>query len=229
MVETALLIDEVTGAEGKDAILRSHNGQRKNYSQAEIDLLDAAAYGIGTLERDDGALFFCDGLTFKIISELQSKTGWINLHPSDYQADRQYLATNGWTRVDDDGLGVASNDSFLPDGVSKIFNTTTGQLDFSQLAIGDTFEVRLDFDVTTSVNNQEIQTRAEFAIGSGQSYTVALHSAARKSIGTYQLSAYSGGPIASEGTRVNPAEIQLFSDENFTYQLKMIYIHIIRR
>lgn len=51
--------------EGQEVLLnRVRNGQTRTWSQAEIDQLNPAVFGVGSLERDDGVKFWCDGASF---------------------------------------------------------------------------------------------------------------------------------------------------------------------
>lgn len=61
-------VSEITSLEAKASIIGAHEGKRKNYTQAEIDLLNPAIYGVGSLERDDGVKFWCDGVSFTPVS-----------------------------------------------------------------------------------------------------------------------------------------------------------------
>lgn len=158
----------------------------------------------------------------------QANIGWWNYHPSDFQVARTYSSAGGWTKIANDGAGPAAQYAYRPSSVVDLFDTTNGQLDFSGLAIGDTFEFRIDLDISTTVANQEVLVRGEFGIG-GTPYTVSMASLEKKTAGTYQLSTYRGGPIASENTRANPAELQLFSTSDFTYSLQMMYYSVTRR
>lgn len=52
------------------AMLNSHHGRRRVYTQTEIDALVPVTFGVGSLERDDGAIFWCDGISFKLTANV---------------------------------------------------------------------------------------------------------------------------------------------------------------
>lgn len=158
------------------------------------------------------------------------KSGWWNIHPSDFAGPvRQYLSTTGWDLLTNDNAGIASsNDDYSPTGVPNPWNPTTHQFGFSSLAIGDTFGLRVDMDITTTANNQEVLLRGRWGIG-GTVETIMLSSFNRKSIGGTQFSEFVRGPIASGNIRDNFGDIQIWSDSDFTYSLRMIYLEVSRR
>lgn len=156
----------------------------------------------------------------------KKKNGWFNLHPSDFMVPRYYLAANGWEKVTNDGAGPASSSS-PPKDITSVFDTINGQLDFSQLSIGDEFLIRIDIDFVTTANNQEVLLRAELGIG-GTPYTISLGGREKKSIGIGQLGILSGGPLPSVNTKNLPAEIQIWSDADLSYTVQMIYISVKR-
>lgn len=86
------------------------------------------------------------------------------------------LVSNTWTKLTNDGAGPNTNLSYLPTGVTSMLNTGTGDIDLSEFAKGDTFEVRPDFTVTPSTNNQTLDLRLTLGTGGG-AYT--LHVPAR--------------------------------------------------
>ena len=71
MATNAELGQEPTGissADMKTAMLNSHRGKRRTYTQVEIDALDPATFGVGSLQRNDGVEFWCDGVSFAVQS-----------------------------------------------------------------------------------------------------------------------------------------------------------------
>ena len=75
------------------------------------------------------------------------------------------LASDTWTDVPNNGLGTATNKLFKPESVTEILDTSTGYLDFSDLALGDELFMRIDFDVVPAANNAFLECR--MGLGSG--------------------------------------------------------------
>lgn len=81
------------------------------------------------------------------------------------------LAANTWTDVPNDGLGGFTNLLYLPNGVTKLMDTTTGKFDFTELKLGSTAHIRNDVIVTPDTNNALLEMRYVIGIG-GNQYTL---------------------------------------------------------
>lgn len=121
------------------------------------------------------------------------------------------LVADTWTTLTNDILGVFTNTSFIPSGVTSMLDPLTGQLDFSELSLGDVVLIRKDFTVTPSTNNQLLQTRYILGTGAGE-YTL------EKLVG--KMDTGGGTPVrqssevdmiymGDSNTRDNPVTIQI--------------------
>lgn len=81
------------------------------------------------------------------------------------------LPASTWTSLPNDGLGANSNLGFLPPGVSRLVDTSTGAIDVSDVAIGDSIIIRQDYTVTQTNNNSLLEARFQAGTGPG-SYTI---------------------------------------------------------
>ena len=81
------------------------------------------------------------------------------------------LAAETWTAVTNDGAGAFTNKSYLPTGATDLMDVTTGQFDFSELALGDVVLIRNDFTVNPNVNNSLLSVRYKLGTGAGE-YTL---------------------------------------------------------
>jgi hypothetical protein len=66
-----------------------------------------------------------------------------------------------------DGLGAFTNKNFPPSGVTELMDTSTGYIDPTELALGDTILVRNDFIVIPSGNRALLSFRYELGSGLG--------------------------------------------------------------
>jgi hypothetical protein len=62
-------------------------------------------------------------------------------------------------------LGAFTSKAYAPQGVAELMNTSTGQIDPTGLALGDSIFVRNDFTITPAVNNTGIDVR--YTLGGG--------------------------------------------------------------
>lgn len=159
----------------------------------------------------------------------KKNTGWWNIHPSDYLVYRSYTGGSGWVTIDNDNVGIGSSgDVYSPTGITNLWNPSTNQFSFSQLSLGDSFGVRVDIDLISTVNNQEILLRGRWGIGNVEE-TIQMGHVEQKNSGSGKLSAYTKGPVATDNVRLFPADIQLSSDSSFTYRLRIMYVEVNRR
>ena len=81
------------------------------------------------------------------------------------------LVANTWTTITNDGLGAYTNTSYLPENVTSLMDTSTGQFDFTELSLGDYVIIRNDYTVTPSTNNTLLELRYQLGTG-GSAYTL---------------------------------------------------------
>ena len=75
------------------------------------------------------------------------------------------ITANTWTSVPNNGLGAFTNKTYSP-GVGDLMNAS-GQIDPTNLALGDVFLVRHDIRVTPAVNGAFLSWRHELGTGGG--------------------------------------------------------------
>lgn len=115
------------------------------------------------------------------------------------------------------GLGANTNKTYALTGIAETFDTVTNELDFSNLKLGDKFEIRLQLEVTTTSVNQEVNMYINVAVGSGADYVIHLGREFFKTVGTYEINyLYNFIYIGNAETRDYPAEIMFNSDANAT-------------
>ncbi len=81
------------------------------------------------------------------------------------------LLADTWTPITNDGAGGFTNELFLPDGVTRLMNTSTGEIDVSELSLGDAIIIRQDYTVTQGANNSLLEARYSLGTGGG-AYTL---------------------------------------------------------
>ncbi len=88
------------------------------------------------------------------------RVGWSNYGDVTTQTTPIALTAAGtWYDMTNDGAGAQSDSTHELPEVTNIFNVATGAFDFSELAIGDTVDIRVDFAVTTAGANHEIEVK----------------------------------------------------------------------
>lgn len=106
----------------------------------------------------------------------------VTLPPSNRQGFADYndlasastpitLNADTWTDLTNDGEGAFTNLDYLPPGVSRLMDVSTGAIDCSELELGDSVIIRLDYTVDQSNNNSLLEARFQAGIG-GNAYTI---------------------------------------------------------
>lgn len=144
-------------------------------------------------------------------SSLQSQSGAANYNDTSTSKARVSLTQDDWIDIPNDGLGSFTNTSFLPDGVTRLIDTATGELDFSQLKLGSTCLVRNDITVFPLINNLSLSIR--YLIGSGFSQYTLETLVGKLDSGSNKPYRFSLVPnmiyIGDVNTRDNPIKIQV--------------------
>ena len=159
-----------------------------------------------------------------------SKVGFANY--SDLATGTTAITHNGvqgWLKLTNDAADVATNTSFLPSSVTSLWNTTTNQVDFTEMSIGSMFEIRADIIVTTSAVSQSVSVQLSMAIGSGIDFVINSSTSLYKAPGTYNLSIPFSGFLASTNTTNFPAEIQFDSTDSADIEVIGWFIKVIGR
>ena len=151
--------------------------------------------------------------------------GWVDYNDTATQSSPLAVVTNVPKKLTNDGLGQYTNRTYQSKYITDIWNTSTNQLSFSEFQIGDTIDFRIEFDLTTNANNQEV--RIEFHLGVGDPYAyviVASSPLIYKSTGTYRVHAITSFYIGNALTLNNPGEIYIVSDNSASVKVGGFFI-----
>ena len=97
--------------------------------------------------------------------------GFIDYNDTSTTTTPLVLTGGVWTTLPNDGLGAFSNDTYKPPSVTELMNVTNGNIDATELVLGDNLLIRNDFTVTPATNNTLLEFR--YSLGTGvQSYTL---------------------------------------------------------
>lgn len=138
-------------------------------------------------------------------------------------------AAAGWVDLTNDGAGPFTNKAYAFADIADIYNTTTHEFDFSSLALGDTVDIRLDLEVTTTSPNQEVKVALFMAQGSGAEYSLPWITAYPKSAGPYQGLRFNGLYLGDNNSKNFPAKFKIRSDANATVKVTGWYVRVNRR
>jgi len=122
----------------------------------------------------------------------------------------------GLTVLTNDGLGLYTNLTKLPYGVSELWDSSTNKLNFTGMSVGDIIGLRVVFDVVIATNNTQISGEISFGSGASAFQIPLLNTNNYKTTGTYKIIEYLEFYIGSEDVLNNGAQIKLESDTTCT-------------
>ena len=158
----------------------------------------------------------------------QNVNFWADYNDTSTSDNALILQSEQWTTLPNNGEGMFTNTSYLPESVGTLMDTSTGAFDFSGLSLGDTVYIRNDYTVSPTLNGTHLSVR--YLLGQEDSqYTLekaitTLSDGAR----TYRISLgidmiYMG----DDNTRNNPVYLQVLVSEEATIRNNGSVIHVI--
>lgn len=139
------------------------------------------------------------------------------------------VTANTDTKLTNDTLGAYTNINYPPYGVSSLWDATTNRFNFSQLSIGDTIDVRVHLQVTTTTSNQTYKIGAKFGIGSASAFDNIIFTDQAKNAGIHEVSFVAPFYIGEANILNNPAELYINTDASATVKVDGWYIRVLRR
>lgn len=132
-------------------------------------------------------------------------------------------------KLTNDTEGANTSTDQNPYGVSYVWDYTTNQFNFSELSVGDTIDVRVHVQITTTSANQKVSMSAKFGIGSVSEFTNAIYENQFKTAGLHEVSFVAPFYMGSEYITDYPAELYLTTDASATVKVDGWYIRILRK
>lgn len=154
--------------------------------------------------------------------------GWADYNDSATSTTPITVLSGIETALTNDSLGARTTETYLPEGVSSLWNAGTGYFDFSSLPLGATVDIRFDIAVTTTAPNQTVDVNLNLDIG-GSPYSIPFIFREYKSAETHKASIMSGVYMGNTGTVNNPAQFVITSDDDATVVVNGWYVRVIKR
>ena len=127
-----------------------------------------------------------------------------------------------------DGAGPFTIKTYLPSGVTDVWNATTNLFDWSELALGDMIDIRCGIVVTTTSVNQEVELSLQLATN-GIPYEIPYAHLSFKTVGTYQINLFNGIYLGDLNTKDNGGKFRLKSDSAATVKVNGWYCKITKK
>lgn len=161
---------------------------------------------------------------FHLLPQMSSNGGFFIDYSSSLSAV-EYVNTNHNLKLLNDGLGIYTNKKYAKQ--RELWNTVTNQFDFSNSKLGDEVLIRIDLNVTTMMDNQEINLIANIGcLPDGEGYKMNFYKNIIKNKGKHNIISNFNLYIGNEYILNNPSELLFSSDNEATVQLTGFYISI---
>lgn len=124
-----------------------------------------------------------------------------------------------------DGLGSHTILDYPPSGVTEIWDTVAQVFDFSQLALGDKLEIKLDLDVIVASVNTEVNI--DFVGGVGGTEIIPFIAAQNfKNTGTFKVVRYMGVFMENADMINNTAVFKAYGDKTYSLTVNSWYVSL---
>jgi hypothetical protein len=159
------------------------------------------------------------------ILALQRQIGYADYNDTLTATTPISVGVSTWTKLTNNTLG-ANTRIALPTGITSVWNSTTNQLDLSQLPIDSTVEWRADLEITTTSVNQVVRFRTSFAIGNASPFFINDGVMQYKTAALQAMALNGSFYVGSTSVKNFPAEFQLFSDAACTVKVLGWFIRV---
>lgn len=161
------------------------------------------------------------------IGALQKQIGFADYNDTATTSTPINVTAATWTKLTNNTLGVNTVRA-LPSGVTDVWNAVADQLSLSECPVKTMLELRADLSITTTSANQIVRSRLRVAIGSPAEFSLVGGGTQFKTAGTQDFVFNMPFYIGSDNTRLNPGEIQVWSDSSLTVVVRGWYIRVIK-
>jgi hypothetical protein len=161
------------------------------------------------------------------IDALQKQIGFADYNDTATTSTPINVTASTWTKLTNNTLGVNTLRA-LPSGITDVWNAVSHQLALSECPVKTMLELRADLSITTTSANQLVRTSLRMAIGSPVEFSLAGGGTQFKTAGTQDFVFNMPFYIGSDNTRLNPGEIQIWSDASLTVVVRGWYIRVIK-
>ena len=120
--------------------------------------------GVIVFDKDEKVNKFWNGERW-VSTSSTSAVGFIDYNDSTGEID---LTSDTWIDVPNNGAGAFTNKLYTPNGITELLDVSSGYLDFTELELGDSIQVRIDFKVNPNINNATLECRYVLGNGGGE-------------------------------------------------------------
>ena len=140
------------------------------------------------------------------------------------------VAPATWVALPNDELGPFTNKTYAHPDVPDVWDSSAGAFDFTSLVLGDTVDIRLDIDLTTTSQNQEFSVSLFVDDGGGGEYEIPFVVEAQyKTAGTRKIEAFNGIYMGDATTLNGASRFRVQSDSSCSVVVNGWYCRAMKR
>lgn len=133
------------------------------------------------------------------------------------------------TVLTNDAAGPQTIETFLPVGMTSVWDEITDSFDWSQFRLGDMVDIRLDVDIITTVVNTEVHIELHLGSGGGAFIIPFISGLNFKTSNTHNITRFNGIHISSANVRDSGGQFKIRSDNACTVRVNGWYVKILLR
>jgi len=158
-----------------------------------------------------------------------NSVGYFDYNDLATQTTPLSVVANVPKKLTNDTEGANTSTDQTPYGVSYVWDYTTNQFNFNELEVGDTIDIRIHVQVTTTSANQKVDIKAKFGIGSVSEFENTIYENVFKTSGLHEVNFVAPFYMGSAYITDYPAELYLTSDASATVIVDGWYVRILRK
>lgn len=137
---------------------------------------------------------------------------------------------NTFFNLTNNALGAFTNTTYKLPGVDNVWFTGTQAFDWTGLELGDTLDIRLDIEVTSTSANQDFDVSLFIADGQPGVYQIPFAvERAFKSAGARRVVLYNGIYMGDTNTLNNPARFKIKSSDTGSVKVAGWFVKVQKR
>ena len=182
------------------------------------------------IDESDGQLYTIDsaGVVTKYFSPTTDscRIGFADYNDSGVSTN---LVAGVPLTLTNDEAGSFTNKTYLPTGVTDVWDTGTGLFDWSELKLGDMVDIRIDLFLTTTSVNTSVNVDLNLGTGAGSYVIPFVTDNDYKAAGSHEIIVYNGIYMGDANTLDNGGYFTMTSDKNASIIVNGWYCKILIR
>lgn len=155
--------------------------------------------------------------------------GWEYIN---HDGTSQNLTSGSFIDLENAGTGSATDGTYKLPGAGSVWNTTDNQFewDTAGLVVGDTVEIRFDYEVTVDTNNDGVTLALDVAHGHANEFQLVVDESNFDTAGTHSKSRWFSLYIGSTPVLENPTKVVMSADSaNDSVEILGFYVKLCPR